>query len=275
MAGQHYHGEKGNSATSHVSFLSTESDLGAMARSQAALAKRAEKRSVPIEEQRLKDSSKKSRKGEADKKDSVKDKKPSTKKIQPIKDDNDWICTKCTNKNFHHRESCNRCQESRESQKSRVIAAEKIVVVVKPKAVVKKVATINKSVTVASNENWICSSCKNDNFPARTTCNRCQSEKPGSTSSISSSGVKKSVASDVATATTNEMKPSTNRIAKGDGPISGKSLSWGKQATEKEIAENKRLLEVHQCSLLVKQCCAFTQLGLTPASLFLRFSYRH
>lgn len=229
-----------------------------MARSQTALAKRAEKRSVPIEEQRLKDS-KKSRKGDADKKESVKEKKegvkekkPSTKKPQPIKDDNDWICTKCTNKNFHHRETCNRCQESRESQKSQVAAAEKMVVVVAPKAVAKKVETVKKPVTVASNENWTCPSCKNDNFPARTTCNRCQSEKPGSTSisisTVSSSGAKKCATSGGAAVTIYEPKPISNRIAKGDGPISGKSLSWGKQATEKEIAENKRLLEVRQCS---------------------------
>ena len=227
-----------------------------MARSQQALANRAEKRSVPIEEQRLKDARKKSRKGDTDMKDGVKEKKLAAKKPQPIKDDNDWICTKCTNKNFHHRESCNRCQESRGAQKSQVAAIAKIVVDDNPKVAVKKISTTKMaSATVAVN--WICSSCKNDNFPVRTTCNRCQSEKPGSSSNISSSFASRNKGSNAVLNTQNEAKPSSIRIAKGDGPISGKSLSWGKQATEKEIAENKRLLEVqpHSCSKNITYPC--------------------
>lgn len=225
-----------------------------MARSQLALEKRAEKRSVPIEEQRLKDARKKIAKGTSSDSGAPKTRKQTVvKKTEPVKDDNDWICTKCTNKNFHHRETCNRCQDSRANQKTAVaeIAGSEVnqkaksITSEKPKLSTVKVAVV-KAVPVAANQNWLCVSCKNDNFPTRQTCNRCQTEKPTSNSSISGA-----VAATKSTKTPNSApkptlapKPPSDRIPKGMGTVSGKSLSWGKQATEKEIAENKRLLEV-------------------------------
>ena len=213
-----------------------------MARSQLALEKRAEKRSVPIEEQRLKDARKKSAKGSSADSGEPKTKKQAVvKKVEPVKDDNDWICTKCTNKNFHHRESCNRCQDSRENQRPKVTEVAKSITSEKPKlSTVKKVVEL-KAVPVAANQNWICTSCKNDNFPTRTTCNRCQTDKPTSNSSSVTAivGIIKSTKPP-----TVAPKAPSDRIPKGMGIVSGKSLSWGKQATEKEIAENKRLLEV-------------------------------
>lgn len=214
-----------------------------MARSQLALEKRAEKRSVPIEEQRLKDARKKSVKGNSVEGGAPKTKKQTiiVKKVEPVKDDNDWICTKCTNKNFHHRESCNRCQDSRANQRPMITAIAQSITSEKPKLSVVKKVVEPKAVPVAANQNWLCASCKNDNFPSRETCNRCQTEKPSSNSSSVSAIV--GVIKSTKTATIAPKAPS-ERIPKGMGIVSGKSLSWGKQATEKEIAENKRLLEV-------------------------------
>ena len=211
-----------------------------MTRSQEALEKRAEKRSVPVEEQRLKDSRKKTRKeGDAasvlHKKKAVLKKKSSDVKIQSILDTNDWICIKCTNKNFHHRETCNRCQSSRLSQASLATA------VAAPISSMKTTETEKSPpvTAVTANINWICLSCKNDNFPTRTECNRCQSERPTASSTscskLNSSSTKVKIQTKA---------PPADRIPKGMGLISGKSLSWGKQATDIELAENKRLREV-------------------------------
>jgi Zn-finger in Ran binding protein and others len=215
-----------------------------MARSQLALEKRAEKRSVPIEEQRLKDARKKSAKGSSVDSGATKAKKQIVvKKVEPVKDDNDWICTKCTNKNFHHRESCNRCQDSRENQRAQVTESAQSITSEKPKLSTVKKVVEPKAVLVDANQNWLCASCKNDNFPTRQTCNRCQSDKPTSNSSSVSAivGVIKSTKTPTIAIAP---KAPSDRIPKGMGIVSGKSLSWGKQATEKEIAENKRLLEV-------------------------------
>jgi hypothetical protein len=235
-----------------------------MTRSQEALEKRAEKRAIPVEEQRLKD--KRSKKSKADDAGEPIKAEGKPKLMIPIRDNNDWICSKCNNKNFHHRSECNRCQSGRDDQvispqvengklSSQIIPAVVKIDAVKNKNVVRKTneaENVNwiclsckndnfptrtecnrchedrpstdkgkvEAIGNLSNVNWICISCKNDNFPTRTTCNRCQSDRPNN-------GEKKKIAID-----------KSPKIA---GPISGKSLSWGKQATEKEIAENKRL----------------------------------
>ena len=211
-----------------------------MTRSQEALEKRAEKRSVPVEEQRLKDSRKKARK-EGDvgdvvlRKKLLLKKKSSDAKIQIIQDTNDWICIKCTNKNFHHRETCNRCQSSRVSQ-ALIATADAAPTSSRKPAETKKIPPLT---TVTSNTNWTCLSCKNDNFPTRTECNRCQTDRPASSSTSCSK-----LNSDLSKVKVQAKAPPADRIPKGMGLISGKSLSWGKQATEIELAENRRLREV-------------------------------
>ena len=220
-----------------------------MTRSQEALEKRAEKRSVPVEEQRLKDSKKKiHREGYAVTvvtKRVDAGKKSTVVKVMSTQDTDDWICTKCTNKNFHHRETCNRCQDSLISQisaastQTATSSSMKFSLPILEKFEVAKGPATTAIVTERVNRNWTCLSCKNDNFPTRTECNRCETEKPLSSSSGDSDLVTKSVKLKIPT------KVSTaDRIVKGRGLISGKSLSWGKQATETELAENKRLREV-------------------------------
>lgn len=263
-----------------------------MARSQEALDRRAEKRSVPIENQRLNDRAKKARKNDSndnaeEKKKNSDDKSVATKQdevvtkqttvvkkqatvvtkeeavvtkksavvknqkaalvvVQPVRDTNDWICTKCTNKNFHHRESCNRCQESRNSQ----IPTAAVTSVPSSSSSKKAASAVDKvevevkaaSVSVAApsaNGNWTCASCKNDNFPTRTACNRCQADRPAQPSSSHSNQGIKPTDKKIST-----KPPPADKISKGKGPVSGKSLSWGKQASEAEMNENKRLREV-------------------------------
>ena len=239
-----------------------------MARSQEALAKRAEKRSVPLAEQRLNDARKKtktSNSGEnSDEKKAVVVKKPVVKApVIPIKDTNDWICTKCTNKNFHHRDTCNRCQETRASQAvkapEKAVIAEKTVTATSSKE--RNVEVAKSPVgAVLSNGNWCCTACNNENFPSRTECNRCQLDRPSTGSSSSGKDKKIKIV---------PKAPPADRIAKGKGPISGKSLSWGKQASDSEIAENNRLREVHTCRVSVTYYIFLVALSTATLDLFL------
>ena len=81
-----------------------------MARSQEALLKRALKRDVPVEEQRLKDKKRKSINEE------VTGNQQTQPSLQPNQEkhevDKIWICLKCRNKNFVTREECNRCGDT-------------------------------------------------------------------------------------------------------------------------------------------------------------------
>jgi hypothetical protein len=251
-----------------------------MTRSQEALEKRAEKRSIPVEEQRLKD--KRSKKSKADDSEEPIKAEGKSKPIIPIRDNNDWICSKCNNKNFHHRSECNRCQSGRDDQ---VVSPQvqtgksssQITSAIVTSAIVKTEVAKNKNIVRKTNEaanvNWICLSCKNDNFPTRTACNRCHEDRPSMDIRKTEKTEKNGNLSNVnwicisckndnfPTRTTcnrcqsdrpnngEKKNITTQKGPKIVGPISGKSLSWGKQASEKEIAENKRLREAIEDNL--------------------------
>lgn len=162
-----------------------------MTRSQEALEKRAVKRSIPLEEQRNNDArGSKKLKITADSTTSkdittvdVNKIKPIViKKDVPVTNTNDWICSKCSNSNFHHRSSCNRCQEDRvftpqTTQNSTEIAKSSSFKESSSSSTTIK-SKQNIAITTEEDKNWTCLSCSNSNFPSRTSCNRCMSEKP-------------------------------------------------------------------------------------------------
>ena len=237
-----------------------------MARSEEALIKRAAKRLVPVEEQKVRDSRRKKRTGAP-----IENAESKRVKVTPIKaviavkevkalqisEKDDWICGKCSNKNFHHREICNRCQGSRDLKKD---AKPKPTNVISTKPLALKAVSETSSSTpiklkhsakaepgtsssipskgkdlttttspVDSDSNWTCLSCKNENFAARSVCNRCQSSRPSS----EGDNVKKE-------STVPKMVIKNPAAAKNSAGLK----CWGKQASDSEIAANMALRKV-------------------------------
>jgi hypothetical protein len=233
-----------------------------MARSEEALIKRAAKRLVPLEEQKVKDSRRKKRTAAPiENTESKRAKVTPVKAVKEVKavqisEKDDWICGKCSNKNFHHRETCNRCQGSREIKKD---VTPKLTDVISPKPLALKLVSETSSSTatklkhsakaepgtsssipskakdsttttspIDSDSNWTCLSCKNENFAARSVCNRCQSSRPSSLGD-------------------NVKKESTVPIMVIKNPAAKNSAGlkcWGKQASDSEIAANMALRKV-------------------------------
>lgn len=236
-----------------------------MARSEEALIKRAAKRLVPVEEQKVKDSRRKKRTGAPI--ENTESKRPKVIPVKAVKavkevkavqisEKDDWICGKCSNKNFHHRSTCNRCQGSREIM---VDATPKPAEVISRMALALKAVSETSSSTptklkhsakaepgtsssipskakdyttttspVDSDSNWTCLSCKNENFAARSVCNRCQSSRPSS------------LGDNVKKESTLPKMVIKNPTAKNSAGLK----CWGKQASDSEIAANMALRKV-------------------------------
>ena len=228
-----------------------------MARSEEALIKRAAKRLVPVEVQKVKDSRRKKRTGAPIENTDIKRVKAEPEKVVEISGKDDWICVKCTNKNFHHRETCNRCQSSR-NIKADATPKQPVTISSKPLGPTKilpgtssstlskhepslkaepgtssSVPPKPKDLTTASSpldsaSKWTCLSCKNENFAARSVCNRCQGTRP----SANGDDVKKGL--------TVTKVVLMNPPAKNTAGLK----CWGKQASESEIAANMALRKV-------------------------------
>jgi Zn-finger in Ran binding protein and others len=233
-----------------------------MARSEEALIKRAAKRLVPLEEQKVKDSRRKKRTAAPiENTESKRAKVTPVKAVKEVKavqisEKDDWICGKCSNKNFHHRETCNRCQGSREIKKD---VTPKLTDVISPKPLALKLVSETSSSTatklkhsakaepgtsssipskakdsttttspIDSDSNWTCLSCKNENFAARSVCNRCQSSRPSS------------LGDNVKKESTVPKMVIKNPAAKNSAGLK----CWGKQASDSEIAANMALRKV-------------------------------
>lgn len=228
-----------------------------MARSEEALIKRAAKRLVPVEVQKVKDSRRKKRGGAPIENTDLKRVKAEPEKVVKISEKDDWICVKCTNKNFHHRETCNRCQSSRKIKtdatpkqsatvSSKPVGPTKILLETSFSTLSKVEPSLKtepgtsssvppkpKDLTTASSpidstSNWTCQSCKNENFAARSVCNRCQSTRPSS------------LGGDVKKGLTVTKVMLMNPPAKNSAGLK----CWGKQASESEIAANMALRKV-------------------------------
>ncbi len=73
-------------------------------------------------------------------------------------DNNDWICSKCSNDNFGWRERCNKCSAPKGGNRTQN----------------HKERFNNKN---NNSNDWICSKCSNDNFGWRERCNKCSAPK--------------------------------------------------------------------------------------------------
>jgi len=94
-------------------------------------------------------------------------------------DPHNWICPSCRNENFPARTHCNRanCNYPRPDltpSRPRLDPPSKFQI----RYETAPQAEMND--TIGGPNNWICVLCSNENFPARTRCNRCQGDKPKS-----------------------------------------------------------------------------------------------
>ena len=80
--------------------------------------------------------------------------------------DNDWICSKCSNDNFGWRESCNKCSAPKDGRGRSD----------SPRRGRDSGRSERRNL---SDNDWICSKCSNDNFSWRESCNKCSAPKDG------------------------------------------------------------------------------------------------
>jgi len=87
--------------------------------------------------------------------------------------DNDWICSKCSNDNFSWRERCNKCDAPKEggsrSERSNRWGNRNE----RPRN------NMRQEKKIYNDNDWICSKCSNDNFSWRERCNKCDAPKEG------------------------------------------------------------------------------------------------
>jgi uncharacterized OB-fold protein len=236
-----------------------------MARSKEALERRAEKRQISVEEQRLKD--RKSKPKEPLKEDvtSNEHKRPTDakkaisgvkRKAEKIEETNntEWLCHKCSNKNYAHRSTCNRCMETRMDTGANVKTAPKVVhnagnVAIRTDDSAVATSQGKPSVKTTNSLQWTCTSCQNENFPHRTHCNRCMTErviciKADSKGSISNESiqpvVQKSESTSSSYITSNKKPKFASTTAVGKQQVKTKS-TWSAPADDKRIAENEAL----------------------------------
>ena len=91
--------------------------------------------------------------------------------------DNDWICSKCSNDNFSWRERCNKCDApkggSRSERPNRWDGRNRSE---------RSGNNMGREKKIFNDNDWICSKCSNDNFSWRVNCNKCDAPKGGSRS---------------------------------------------------------------------------------------------
>ncbi len=89
--------------------------------------------------------------------------------------DNDWICSKCSNDNFSWRERCNKCDAPKGGSRSE-----------RPNRWDGRNRSeghrnnMRREKKIYNDNDWICSKCSNDNFSWRERCNKCDAPKGGS-----------------------------------------------------------------------------------------------
>ena len=76
-----------------------------------------------------------------------------------------WVCRICNNFNFESRNICNRCKAIKAPKTKKEINERK------------KEINIIKKKKKESNQAWLCTNCKNINYPFRKFCNRCKIER--------------------------------------------------------------------------------------------------
>jgi uncharacterized OB-fold protein len=189
-----------------------------MARSQEALLKRAEKRAVPVEEQRQKDKKRK--------KTAKEDEEDQTTKVKKVSAD-DWTCKECTYSNYGSRSECKKCKSNKNGIKLVSINSNIVVPLV-------------VAAPTLPDGKWNCMKCNNINFAVRTECNRCMEPR-----------VSIKTSSNTTVAVTETSKVTTKRtpskpIVVGNAVVKHKKYEWGRQASEEKIEENKLLLEIIQ-----------------------------
>ena len=76
-----------------------------------------------------------------------------------------WVCRICNNFNFESRNICNRCKAIKAPKTKKEINERK------------KEINIIKKKKKENNQAWLCTNCKNINYPFRKFCNRCKIER--------------------------------------------------------------------------------------------------